>query len=222
MSYPEFPFQTLPQNLTVQEMRNPYLVIAAFFDMYHLPHASRLLDKWMRSAFAEKSRFSKTAALSTLNLVEQLIRLLEAGQLLNDDPTNEEKALERFAAHEMTNTSSYYRPHKKLTAWDCFPRYLSTAEFANPYRVFEKCLGHFDLAGWRKVLKDLFFAATCNSLVTEVVSDDDIYTTQKYLFKLLYACHLIKVREIDPGISSVPETTNPKNPLHPAAHVYAE
>ena len=171
----------------------------------------------MRSAFAEKSRLSKTETLATLNLMEQLIRLLEAGQLLTDDPAHEEKALEKFAAHEVNNTGLYYRPHKRLSPWDCFPRYLSTAEFANPYRVFEKCLGHFDLAGWRKVLKDLFYAATSNSMITEAVTDDDVYATQKYLFKLLYACHLIKIREIDPGIPPVTEAINPKQPLHPVS-----
>jgi len=59
-----------------------------------LPDASKLLNKWFRSAFAEKSRLSKKEALSLLDLQDQLIRLLEVAQLLADDPTGAEKALD--------------------------------------------------------------------------------------------------------------------------------
>ena len=221
MSYPEYPFQNLPQTITVQECRNPFMVITAFFECCHIHQAVKLLDKWMRSAFAEKSRVGKTDTVSILHLQEQLIRLLEAGQLLNDDPANNEKALDRTTGPDITNTELYYRQNKAVTAWECFPRQLSPAEFTNPYLVFEKCLGHFDLAGWRIVLKRLFHAAVSNGFITESVLDDDVYTTQKYLFKLLYACHLIKVREIDPNIPPAPEGTNPKHPLQPASQLSA-
>jgi len=73
------------------------------------------LDKWVRSAFAQRSQLGKKESLNLLDLREHLIRLLEAAQLLNDDPANEEKAL-RLTADDATlmNTALYYHPQKKF------------------------------------------------------------------------------------------------------------
>ncbi len=221
MSYPEYLFQNLPQNLTRPEMCNPYIAIAEFFSAYDLPGARRDLDKWFRSAFAEKSRLGKKESLSLLDLQEQLIRLLEVAQLLNDDSANDEKAL-RLTADDtvLMNTALYYNPRKNSLAWECFPRYLSRTEYANPYIVFEKCLGQLDLTGWRKFLKDIFYAATYDTQINEAVNDDDLYYTCKCLFKLVEACHLIKVREIDPGFPPEPGASRPVGPTLPNEEVH--
>jgi hypothetical protein len=197
----------------MQEIRNPYIVIKEFFSCYDLPGARRDLDKWFRSAFAEKSRMGKKESLSLLDLQEHLIRLLEAAQLLNDDSANDEKALQLTADDAaLMNTALYYNPRRNSLAWECFPRYLSRTEYANPYIVFEKCLGQLDLTGWRKFLKDLFYAATYDTQINEAVNEDDLYYTCKCMFKLVEACHLIKVREIDPGVSPEPAVPGPAGP----------
>jgi hypothetical protein len=222
MLYPKLPLQNLPQNLSKQEMRNPYIVIQDFFETYHLHDAINYLRKWLRSAFTRKSRLNKSQSLFLLDLQEQITRLLEAALLLKDDPSTDGKAL-NLTADDATllNPALYYTPHKTVLAWDCFPRHLSRAEYANPYSVFEKCLEQLDLAGWRQLLKDLFYAATYDVNICEEVQDDDLYHTCRCLFKLLEACHLVKVREIDPGFSQEAAASAPVNPLpaNTQAHV---
>jgi hypothetical protein len=214
MTYPDYVFQTLPQSLSMQEICNPYSVIEDFFSNYDLPRARHDLDKWFRSAFAQKSRLGKKESLSLLDLREHLIRLLEAAQLLNDDSAYDEKALQLTANDAvLMNTALYYNPCKNSLAWECFPRYLSRTEYANPYIVFEKCLGQLDLNGWRKFLKNLFYAATYDIQVNEAVNDDDLYYTCKCLFKLVEACHLVKVRDIDSGHLPVPAEPGPAGPI---------
>jgi len=84
MSYPTTKLQNTPIHLNEEELQNPLKIITAFFECYYLPDAIELLDDWMRSAYAEKSRLNKASVLSLLHFKGQLVRLLEAGQLLND------------------------------------------------------------------------------------------------------------------------------------------
>jgi len=200
MSYPKPLFQNLPQNLSREEICNPTTVIKEFFNYSSLPDARHALDKWVRSAFAKRSQLGKKESLALLDLKDHLIRLLEAACLLNDDGGNGEKGL-LLSSNDaiLMNTALYYTHCKDLLAWDCFPRHLTLAEYANPYIVFEICLGQLELDGWRRFLKDLFFAATYDMQISEAVNDADLYHTCQCLFKLLVACHLIKVRDIDGG-----------------------
>ncbi|MBS1563252.1 MAG: hypothetical protein JST39_02635 [Bacteroidetes bacterium] len=200
MHYPEHSFANIPHHLTSTELKDPRLVIADFFSTYHLPDAIRELERWVRSAFAQKSRLGKNGSLSLLNLQELLIRLLEATLVLDDEPSPEEKVFDLKEAPDTTllNTALFYIPHNNVRAWDCFPRHLSRVEYGNPYLVFARCHRRLTLAGWNKFLKDLFYAATYDTQINEAVNNDDLYYTCKCLFKLLEACHLIHVRELHP------------------------
>jgi hypothetical protein len=223
MPYLEHAFSNLPHHLTGQEMQNPHLVIKDFFSCYDLPFAILQLENWVRSAFAEKSRLSKSDSLLLLDIQEHLIRLLEAALLLDDESSSEGKTMDVQTAPDSTllNTALFYTPHPTTQAWDCFPRHLSRTEYRNPYHVFTICLGQLDLAGWRKFLKGLFYAATYDTPISGAINDDDIQYTCKCLYKLLEACHLIKVREIDSNIAQEPIPAAPNGPRPSATALHA-
>ena len=82
------------------------------------------------------------------------------------------------------------------THWDYFPRHLSRAEYLDPYWALEKCFQHKSSTEWKEFLMGLFYAAAKDdNTLAEDCHDADVYRSCRGLFKLLEACHLIKVRE---------------------------
>jgi len=186
----------LPRFLSIEEIKNPHGVISDFFGAYHIVQARRLLQKWIRSAFAEKSYIGRSCFNTLLDLQQWLIRLLEAGQLLKEGNPEGEKAPEKQApGTEPMAVSRYYSPHPEYRPWDCFPRHLSRHEYDTPRLVVAKLLSHMDIPGWCSFLEQLFKAATSATKVTSVIGDDDLYFTCMLPLKLPEACQLIHVRE---------------------------
>jgi hypothetical protein len=135
-----------------------------------------------------------------LYFFDLLGKVIEAAELLTDEPGNREKGAVITPSSESDLLNPYFycsQTQKEFPAWQCFPRHLSRSEYLDPYWVLEKCFQRKSSAEWRAFLMDLFCAASKNdNSIVDDTHDIDIYRTCRYLFKLLEACHLIKVREM--------------------------
>jgi len=82
--YPEW--HKKPLRLTTAEIKNPWLVLEEFFDMYHLPNLRDSLQLWMDdTAICESGNMAKH--VHTCNMVE---RLAEAAWLLYKEKQEED------------------------------------------------------------------------------------------------------------------------------------
>jgi len=194
MPYPEYGFCYLQ----LQEIAQPMAVIDDFFVIENtLPKAVTLLHRWLRSAFAQKSRLNRADVLHLLYFQEQVVKLLEAAYVLYKNPAH---APEQFsaiapAANNLLHPRHFCPPgvtgHE---AWDYFPRHLSRAEYLQPLLAIEKCFAHASLPRWRQWLVELFHAATEHRAMATCTEEPDLYLSCRCLFKLIEACHLCWLR----------------------------
>ena len=192
---------------TVPADDNARLVLQTFFDEdYGLAHARKRLHACLRSAFAHQSRLNKMEMLNMLYFIELFGKLIAAAEQLTTEPGNREKGsvINCLNEHDLLNPALYCNnmpgpPGSRQglgNAWQCFPRHLSRAEYLDPYWALEKCFQRKNSGEWKELLMGLFYAAAKDeNTIAEDCHDADIYRSCKGLFKLLEACHLIKVRE---------------------------
>jgi len=202
MSYSKTSRQNAIQLLSPEEAANPLQVIIDFYTVdHHISTARKCLHRWLRSAFAYKSRLNKIETLNTLYFQEQVAKLMEAAWLLSRKKNNSKAIITSFSdGQSLLNPTLFYDKHfKDYDDWDCVPRWLTRVECLNPYKAIHKCFRLMPINEWRELLHQLFHAASYNgSMYGEFGEEDDPYLWQCCLFKVLEACYLIKVREVQP------------------------
>ena len=173
---------------------NSHAFISSFFDDdFKLPEVIALLHRWLGAAFSRRSRLEKKDMIQLAYLKEKYCRLIEAAATLSEYASNQEDSLE--------NEVSLLEPRdmianmkRGLDLWDSFPRYLSRVEIINPYHALRECFDYKAPGEWCRFLEELYEAAGNRRSVAELSAEPDLYYVCCNLFKLLEACHLIKIK----------------------------
>lgn len=176
--------------------RNPQAVINRFFDHdFRLPEALVLLHTWLRSAFSRRCYLERKEIINLFYFRERYSQLLAAAAALYqnvDSGALQEKAGNTLSLLDPKNVIA--NMSRGLDLWDSFPRYLSRNEIVNPYQALHKCFSYKKQEEWHSFLEELYEAATDKRSVLDSLVDADLYQSSCYLFKLLEACHLLKMR----------------------------
>src|SRR2546423_11087421 len=96
------PTQTkfLPQNLTEEEIQDPYLVIHDLFDFDHLPGIRDLLwDTFKTSITGNYTHISRRQRSVQVTLYEKMEKLVEAAHIIHENKCNTCEAQQFFDRH---------------------------------------------------------------------------------------------------------------------------
>lgn len=177
-----------------------YQTIDTFFDTFDLPSSTKLLQKLIITADAEKTWKGVPAdALCFTSRLEDLITaVFELVQQYNYQDEVIIQDEQREETWMLTVYETYCGWHTGKTPWDFFPRHLSKKEFLNPNRVLDKFTGYKTLSEWKYLLNDLLSHALSHERITEFDTGNNLLVSAQLLHKLLEATHLIEVRQSTP------------------------
>ena len=178
-----------PLCLTQEEWMHPKSVFNSLFDYIDCVDLKKLLRRWLKVVCMERTVPKKNIQWID-DVHEQLLRVLEAGYLLN----GEEKSTLPDEI-DLMDTRWWLGRGEKGIPFDYFPRSLSKKEYCNPYRVFYTCRATYTLQEWRLLLRDCFTTGASTDLLYEVHSFDGALDAYKLLPKLVDAAYLVHVRE---------------------------
>jgi hypothetical protein len=188
---------SLPMYLTREEMLKPFSFIQEFFTReMDLEYARKHLKIMISSAISEDCLLSKKQMVTLFSFKEYLVKLVEACYVIYTDHPEEYHCviIDTENEEEIMNSKYYFNQGTiSCTEWHCFPRYLTVKEFKNPYRVFKKIYTNKTLPEWRDFIDELFNYSISESNVS-TDTNSKMWKLFEYLFKLIEAAHLIKVR----------------------------
>ncbi|GAA3927451.1 hypothetical protein GO495_05390 [Chitinophaga oryziterrae] len=194
------PHDFYPQNLSVSEIANPYMVANTFFHEYDLAYVKRTIASWMAAVYKAAS-WNHESPGNLVYFLERLFRLIEAGWLINQMDNSERLANLRLQYPEgeidMMNPALYCKFVHKDYPWDYFPRNLTRKEFITPYKVFPKFFQFRTLSEWKEELHNILHIALTGDNMEATGDVIDVLAFKKHLDKLADACHLISVREFE-------------------------
>ena len=198
MNYPDYlPHHNQPAVLTEEQYNDPIHAIYDFFDWYDLVHARARLCLWIKTAFSNR-RLRRTTLLEVLTLKEDLVPLLEAATLLQDDNRWNIPDDEQDIIHPRWY---FYKAYDRLNQWHYQPRHLTERQYRNPARVFKQCTMRSTLPEWKTYLDSLFYAACYSNIggydgcVGHSEKEVNAHGQAGRLVMLLEAAHLVYVRE---------------------------
>lgn len=188
-----------PIFLSPQEIGNPFQFINQFYSQEtDLLYARKELKLWFRSALSDNCLLSKSEMVSLIGFKDFLVRLIEAGHLIQEGNWKESSqiTINREETQDLIDPLLFHDPKDEITrAWYYFPRHLSRKEFTNPCKALQRMFEFKPLYKWRKIIDELLAAAISNCDAKSCVEEgEDIYKVFECMFKLLEATHLIYVR----------------------------
>lgn len=182
-----------PLCLSREEWLQPKAVFKSLFDDFDCVDMKKVLHRWLKTMF-EKRALAKNKILRVDDVHEQLLRVLEAGYLLD----GEEKSVLPVEADWMNPRWWLAKLYAPAMPFDYFPRSLSRKEYYNPYQVFYSCRARYNLPEWRALLRDCFTAGVSTDLVHEIARFRRAFNAYRLLPKLIEAAYLVYVREFWP------------------------
>lgn len=192
------PYTGLPVHLASGDIVHPLAFIKRFFTQeVHFPDARKFLTLWLRAAFDDKMILSKKQMVMLMGFQELFMPLVEGAYILYQADENvlaETIISDESTPNFMDEQYYYIDPHKLYSPWLFFPRHLNRKEYMNPCKVLEKFFLRKSLPDWQHFLVDIFSAAVSKCNIFGCTSEKNIWVTCLYLFKLLEATHLIKIR----------------------------
>lgn len=172
------------------ELVMAYDRINQFYKIWSLPVAHNYLNKFLKSAQADKAgRFSVP---NFLFFREELEELIHAALCLHHADAEHPDVVP-----DITCFHQYCNHRLQLKPWHYFPRSLNLKEYANPYKVFSRVARFGDEKAWKKILNDLLYYCYSPNSCSEVVDRPNILKLSACLQKLLEATHLVVVRGIN-------------------------
>lgn len=194
------PGHIFAQNLSPEQIVNPYLVINYFFRDYSLQDAKKHINGWMTGLY-EKVNWIKKRPSDLIYFTERCFQLIEAGWLLSQKDNR----------NRLANLSLQYKPDEidfmdpnlycaaqfKASCWSYFPRFLNKKEFINPYKVFSKFFKFQSLEEWKTQLQNVFYLTLSGFDVDHTGETINTLGFTKRLNKFVEACQLINIREFE-------------------------
>ncbi|WP_316837678.1 hypothetical protein [Pedobacter nutrimenti] len=182
--------QSLTYHLTAEEISNPYLLIAQFFDISDLSDHLEFLDKWKEHVLTDQVYTAENCPANLLHEHRHILKLLEAAWLLRKAgkvsplifPEVKELLLER----------------QKGELSGCFCQ-LNEEELLNPYLIFRSLFQSTGLEAYREELRD--WLEESFSKEGPSFNYQDLAVTYKFLQKLFQAAWLIYNRELQMNLS---------------------
>lgn len=174
-------------------MSQRYQVIRTFFSDWGVADTRQFITRLFKTA--ERERLWKGEHPNDLlYFQEQFYRVIKSVfKIVSYYDYPEDAVLEESdSVLSPAALSSYCARYR--TAWECFPRYLGSKEFLNPYRVLEQFTRYQDLYQWKESLRTLVHYALSNNCLDEFGEARGILRTYLIMQKLVEACHLIVVR----------------------------
>lgn len=178
-----------------EEMNCYHESIHDFFDSLPLSQARIYLLSACKASESNQI-WNKKSPVDLLFFFESLERLLSAVFALVKSEKFSSKAVIRKPAvcPDLFKHELYCASTDGSSAWDCFPRSLSSKEYANPYRVLQKVTDWAPKKEWNGILRDILHYALGSSSLSELGVNLKMVAISELLLKLLDACHLIDVR----------------------------
>lgn len=182
--------QSLTYHLTAEEISNPYLLIAQFFDISDLSEHLEFLDEWKEHVLTDQLYTVENCPANLLHEHRHILKLLEAAWLLRKTgkispliyPEVKEFLLEK--------------QKEELVGCSC---QLNDEELLNPYLVFRLLFQNADLESYRDELRD--WLEESFSMEGSSISYKDLVATYKLLQKLYQAAWLIYSKELQRDLS---------------------
>lgn len=190
-------------NLTINTdlISQPYQFLETFFHDYHLPETKKMLGRILSATHMtgnKKTGYTK----GLLYFYERLVMLMEVCWIINEMDNREKGAnihVETVDQTNLMNFSLYIRKTHEFLAWENFPRDVTAKEYLKPYKALRKFFKYQPLAKWKENLSTLIHNALSPYPSPISSHDFNFYLEPLMIKKLLDACHLIYVREIDPS-----------------------
>lgn len=184
--------------------KDPYIAIGNFFSAAPLRFYRKYISLMLRAAYSE-DYWKKSAPGNLLFFQDRMLELIHAAHLFTQAGKKKVKikkkaVLDQSAFEQEIDVKSYCRGQVKNTIWESFPRQLTKGEFINPYKVFDRFFGFWDLENWLKEFREIISFAL-QPYGNETGIDYDYLELYKLLQKLVEACHLIEVRLMRPNYS---------------------
>lgn len=189
-------------NLTISTdtISQPYFYLEKFFFEYHLPETKRMLGRLLSAIYLHgenKSIYTK----GLLYYYERLIMLIEVCWLINDMNNKEKDAnimIDYTHQGKLMEFSLFLRKTHEFLAWDYFPRDVTVKEYLRPYKALRKFFNYQSLTKWKEDLNTLLHNALSPHPSPISTEEMNLYRIPLLLRRLLDACYLIMVRELDP------------------------
>lgn len=186
-------FQPYPEQLSFEEINNPFSVITAFFDTFRLDSAKKHIQKWLTAVYCPESWKQEPAELLAFH--DGLVKIIECAWLIERRDNSKRLAVLSNDLNNFMRVSNYCPAGDEKNTWAYFPRSLSRKDYINPYRVFSKFFGHKDLQTWKSELYSLLNTALSELDLNELGNAVDVFHIKLLLDKLTDASHVIDVRE---------------------------
>jgi HEPN domain-containing protein len=172
------------ENLNPEEVINPMLVLADFFNDDWLPGHLERLKVW-RDYIIDDDYFRgiKNSPAELLYFHKLNIRLIEALYLVIDKPRLSDAATD-ITALEL-----------EKSVWRDFPPNLNNAELLNPYIVIQLFFKSCSLQQYRNILYEWLEYGLSSSSANEFIETKDLVVVYENLQKLYSAAWLIYQRE---------------------------
>jgi hypothetical protein len=176
---------------------DPYKYIEEFFSRAFLDHYRKYISSMLKAAYSD-DYWAQSDPGSLLRFQEQMLGLIKASHRFVKKGGNKVKRkknalLDSESLGNDVDSSIFYGPNQKSTAWEYFPRSLSREEFLNPYKVYERFFEYKEIQTWVKEFKELISYAL-ESFGNETGADFDYLEIHRQLQKLVEASHLIEIR----------------------------
>ena len=171
------------ENLKSEELINPTLVLADFFNDDWLPGHLEQLKTWRD--YILKNDFFKGAKNSPAELLyfhKLNVALLEALYLLNE------------RGYSSTTLTDIADLGLERSTWRDYPHNLTDEELLNPFIVIQLCFSTYSLPGYRAHLYEWLEYGLSSSAADEFIETRDLVTIYENLQKLYSAAWLIYQR----------------------------
>jgi|GEM_PF-1252767 len=195
--------------IDLEIIQRPLQFLSDFFYEYPSPDAHKAIARMIEAMIKGKNRkkiFSQAANITYF--YEKMVMLAEVCWLIH----SQEPARSYIITEEVSkDQQKLFEPclfapidlHCK--AWDYFPRYLKIKELLCPYRVLWKFFKYMPLSKWKENLNIMLHNALSRNPISISNEDLNVYQLANLLHKLVDACNVIYVRELN--------STSPDNNL---------